>query len=151
MLMTLKLENRLQAMCLCQLEGRCVEYVGIYEGGKQAKWMTSWYFELDQFFDLPVTLYCDNNAALSLSKNSSGHSKVKHVEMRTHWIREVVERGEVVIEPVSSEDNVADLFTKALPRPKLERFIKMLGMEYLDIYSRLHNSVKTKIFKNDHV
>lgn len=109
------------------------EYVGAYEGGKQAKWMASWYFELDQYFDLPVKLYCDNNAAIALTKNTSGHSRVKHVDMRTHWIREVVERKEVIVQPIASEDNVADLFTKALTRPKLERFIKLMGMEFLDI------------------
>ena len=109
------------------------EYVGVYEGGRQAKWMTSWYFELDQYFDLPVTVHCDNEAALALAKNASGHSRVKHVEVKTHWIRDAVEHGEVHIEPISSEDNIADIFTKPLSQPKLERFIKMMGMEVLDV------------------
>ncbi|GLB45342.1 hypothetical protein LshimejAT787_2200050 [Lyophyllum shimeji] len=109
------------------------EYVGIFEAGKQAMWVTSWYLEVDQYFDLPVTVFCDNDAAVSLSQNTSGHSKVKHVAVKTHWIREAVDCGDIHIEPIPSDDNLADIFTKSLPRPRLERLIKMMGMEILDI------------------
>jgi hypothetical protein len=109
------------------------EYIGVYEAGKQAKWMTSWYTELDQFYDLPVTIYCDNEAAVTLAKNANGHSKIKHISMKAHWIREIVEAEEVLVEGISSEENVADIFTKALHRPKHEKFINMMGMESLNI------------------
>ena len=55
------------------------EYIGIFEGGKQANWMMSWYFELDQYYNLPVTLHCDNPAAKALAETTTGHSKIKHV------------------------------------------------------------------------
>jgi len=63
------------------------EFVGVFEGGKQVKWMYFWYTEVDQHFDLPITLYCDNNSAIALTQNTSGHSKIKHVDIKTHWIR----------------------------------------------------------------
>ncbi len=66
------------------------EYIGIFEGGKQAKWMTSWYFELDQYYDLPVSLHCDNRAAKALAETANGHSKIKHVAMKSHGVRESV-------------------------------------------------------------
>lgn len=109
------------------------EYIGVYKAGKQAKWMSSWYFELDQFYDLPVTVYCDNDAARKLAKNPNGHSKIKHISMKTHWIREVVEAKEVYVEGISTEENIADIFTKPLHRPTHEKFVKMMGMEFLDI------------------
>jgi hypothetical protein len=109
------------------------EYIGVYEAGKQAKWMTSWYTELDQFYDLPVTVYCDNEAAVTLAKNANGHSKIKHISMKAHWIREIVETKEVLVEGISTEENVADIFTKALHRPKHEKFVNMMGMEFLNI------------------
>ncbi len=93
------------------------EYIGIFEGGKQAKWMTSWYFELDQYYDLPVALHCDNRAAKALADNANGHSKIKHVAMKSHWVRESVEQKELKIVEIATDDNPADLFTKSLHRP----------------------------------
>ena len=109
------------------------EYIGVFEAGKQAKWMTSWYTELDQFYDLPVTVYCDNKAAVILTKNANGHSKIKHISMKAHWIREIVETKEVLVEGIATDENIADIFTKALHRPKHEKFVKMMGMEILNI------------------
>jgi len=109
------------------------EYVGTYEAGKQGKWMTSWYKELDMYYDGPVTVHRDNNAALALTKNTSGHSRVKHVEVKTHWIREAVHREDISIVPIFTDNNTADIFTKPLNRQKLEKFIKQMGMETLNI------------------
>ena len=109
------------------------EYIGVYEAGKQAKWMTSWYTELNQFYDLPITVYCDNEAAVTLAKNANGHSKIKHISMKAHWIREIVEAKEVLVKGISSEENVTDIFMKALHCPKHEKFVNMMGMEFLNI------------------
>ena len=55
------------------------EYIRVYEAGKQAKWMTLWYTELDQFYDLPITVYSDNEAVVTLTNNANSHSKIKHI------------------------------------------------------------------------
>lgn len=94
--------------------------------------MYFWYSEVDQHFDLPMTVYCDNNLAIVLTQNTSGHSKIKHVDIKTHWIHEAVTFGDIHVEPVSSEENIVDIFTKSLSRPKLENLIKMMGMEFLE-------------------
>jgi hypothetical protein len=109
------------------------EYVSASESGKQARWMYSWYIEVDQSFDLPIIIYCDNDAAVTATRNTSGHSKLKHVDVKVHWIREAVKLGFIHIEPISSEENIADIFTKSLSRPKLEYLIKKMGMEFLDM------------------
>src|ERR1700678_4452989 len=56
------------------------EYVSASESGKQARWMYSWYIEVDQSFNLPIIIYCDNDAAVTATRNTSGHSKLKHVD-----------------------------------------------------------------------
>lgn len=109
------------------------EYVSTCESGKQARWMYSWYTEVDQSFDIPIIIHCDNDAAVTATRNTSGHSKLKHVDVKIHWIREAVKLGFIHIEPISTEENVADIFTKSLSRPKLEYLIKKMGMEYLDL------------------
>jgi hypothetical protein len=64
------------------------EYVSVSESGKQARWMYSWYTEVDQSFNLPIIIHCDNDAAITATRNTSGHSKLKHVDLKIHWIRE---------------------------------------------------------------
>lgn len=112
---------------------REAEYIGVFKAGKQAKWMTLWYTELDQFYDLPITVYCNNEAAVILAKNTNGHSKIKHVSMKPHWIREIIEAKEVIVKGILTEENIADIFTKALHHPKHEKFVKMMGIEVLNI------------------
>jgi hypothetical protein len=108
------------------------EYVSTCESGKQARWMYSWYTEVDQSFDLPIIIYCDNDAAVTATQNTSGHSKLKHVDIKIHWIREAVKLGFIHVAPISTDENIADIFTKSLSRPKLEYLINKLGMEFLN-------------------
>ena len=91
--------------------------------------MKSWLDEIDVTEDLPIIIHCDNTAAISISENTGGtHSRVKHVDVKHHWIRETVELGEIAIEYIPSEDNIADLFTKSLARPQLEKLMGLMGM-----------------------
>jgi hypothetical protein len=104
------------------------EYVAVYEAGRQAKWLIQWLQEVEIFKDLPFEIRCDNNAAITLTKNSSGHSRMKHTNIKHHWIREAVEAGEIVVTKIPTEENIANLFTKALPRPQFEKLVKMMGL-----------------------
>ncbi|GJR71579.1 retrovirus-related pol polyprotein from transposon TNT 1-94 [Tanacetum coccineum] len=76
--------------------------------------------------DIPIM--CDNKGAIDLSKNPVQHSRTKHIEIRHHFLRDNVQKGNISIEKVSSEDNIADILTKPLKR---EPFIYLrlgLGM-----------------------
>ena len=71
---------------------------------------------------------CDNTSAINLSKNLIQHSRTKHIEIRHHFLRDNVQKGDVVIKFVSTENQLADIFTKPLSE---EHFIKIrheLGM-----------------------
>ena len=63
-----------------------------------------------------VKLSGDNQAAIALSYNPEHHDKVKHVERRHFFIRETVEEGLLSVPYVKTVDNIADFFTKALPK-----------------------------------
>ncbi|GJS57257.1 hypothetical protein Tco_0652041 [Tanacetum coccineum] len=64
--------------------------------------------------DIPIM--CDNKGAIDLSKNPVQHSRTKHIEIRHHFLRDNVQKGNISIEKVSSEDNIADILTKPLKR-----------------------------------
>ena len=61
-----------------------------------------------------VPLFCDNNGAIALEKELRSYHKSKHVERRYHIIRELVGKGDVLVQKVASVDNVADPLTKAV-------------------------------------
>ena len=80
-----------------------------------------------------VPLVCDNTSAINLTKNPIQHSRTKHIEIRHHFIREHVSRGDCEILFIESEKQLADLFTKPLPRDRLNMLRTELGI--LDISS----------------
>jgi len=88
--------------------------------------MTLWYTELDQFYDLSITVYCDNEAAIILAKNANRHSKIKHVWMKAHWIREIIEAKEVIVKGISTEENIAD---KGITPPETRKIRQNDGYE----------------------
>ena len=67
-----------------------------------------------------MVVYCDNSNAIDISKNSVQHSKTKHLKIRYHFIRNLVERKIVCIEYIPTERQNADIFTKPFDRSKFE-------------------------------
>ncbi|CAA7043509.1 unnamed protein product [Microthlaspi erraticum] len=62
----------------------------------------------------PFLVYCDNKSAIDISKNPVQHSRTKHIDIRHHFVRELVEEKQVVLEHVVTDLQLADLFTKPL-------------------------------------
>ena len=75
-----------------------------------------------------IPIMCDNKGAIDLSKNPVQHSRTKHIEIRHHFLRDNVQKGNITIEKVASEDNLADIFTKPLKREPFNHLRLGLGM-----------------------
>jgi hypothetical protein len=71
---------------------------------------------------LPIIIHEDNKGAITLSENQVYNSRSKHIKMHKFRVRELVESGDVRISYIPSSQNVADLFTKALPLPAFQLF-----------------------------
>ncbi|GJU14493.1 hypothetical protein Tco_1142459 [Tanacetum coccineum] len=76
-----------------------------------------------------VPLYCDNKSAIALCCNNFQHFRSKHIDIRHYFIREQVENGVVELYFVRTEYQLADIFTKALPRERFEFILHRLGMK----------------------
>ncbi len=63
-----------------------------------------------------MAIRCDNQGAISLTKNPTQHARTKHIDVQHHFVRERVENGEVTFEYCLTEDMVEDMLSKALPR-----------------------------------
>ena len=65
-------------------------------------------------------IHCDSQSALDLSKNSMYHSRTKHIDVRYHWIREVMDQQLLKLVKIHTKENPADIMTKVVTRDKLE-------------------------------
>ena len=65
-------------------------------------------------------IYCDNTSAISITKNPTMHSKMKHIPIKYHFLWEHVVEKNIRVEYVGTKEQVADIFTKPLPREAFE-------------------------------
>ena len=104
------------------------EYVAMSRCAQQMVWMQSWLGEVAVEYSLPGLIKGDNRGAIALTKNTKDHGKVKHIDIRHHYIRELLQSGDILIEQVPSAENLADLFTKPLPRDHHHRLLAALNI-----------------------
>ena len=64
----------------------------------------------------PIVIFCDNISAMNISKSLVMHSKTKHISIKYHFVRELVQDKEIRLEYVHSKEKISDIFTKPLPK-----------------------------------
>nr|GEZ81345.1 retrovirus-related Pol polyprotein from transposon TNT 1-94 [Tanacetum cinerariifolium] len=112
----------------CQDTRRSTSESAQFLGDKLILWMRSQL--TDYGFDFnKIPLYCDNRSAIALCCNNIQHSRSKHIDIRHHFIREQVEIGVVELYFVTTNYQLTDIFTKALPRQRFEFILSCLGMK----------------------
>ncbi|TYK03714.1 gag/pol protein [Cucumis melo var. makuwa] len=109
------------------------EYVVVCEAAKETVWLKKFLTDLEVVLNmhLPVTLYCDNSGAVANSREPKSHKRGKHIERKYHLIREIVHQGDVIETKISSEQNMADSFTKSLTTKVFESHLHGLGLRDL--------------------
>nr|GEX99725.1 retrovirus-related Pol polyprotein from transposon TNT 1-94 [Tanacetum cinerariifolium] len=109
----------------CQNTRRSTSGSAQFLGDKLILWMRSQL--TDYGFNInKIPLYCDNRSAIALCCNNVQHSRSKHIDILHHFIREQVERGVVKLYFVTTDYQLADIFTKALPRQWFEFILPRL-------------------------
>ncbi|WJX62481.1 hypothetical protein P8452_47473 [Trifolium repens] len=103
------------------------EYIAAGSSCSQLLWMKQMLGEYNVQQDV-LTLYCDNLSAINISKNPIQHSRTKHIDIRHHFIRDLVEDNIVTLEHVATENQLADIFTKALDANRFEVLRGKLGI-----------------------
>ena len=79
--------------------------------------------------DGPSPLFLDNQSSLNVSINPEHHGRMKHLDLRTFWLRHAVEAGTIAPFHIPTSEMPADLLTKALGREKVAKFREMMGLE----------------------
>lgn len=108
------------------------EYMALTEAAKEAIYLQRFLKELGFDELTKVKVYCDNNGARKLAENPIFHHRTKHIDVRHHFIREVLEDGLLEVTYCATEDMAADILTKGLSGPKTKRCLEILGVEDVD-------------------
>src|SRR4051812_15054759 len=102
------------------------EYIAFTEAMKEALWLEGFAKQL-KLQGRGITVKCDSQSAIHLSKNSAYHERTKHIDVMLHFVR-VIERGKVQVLKVSTEDNAADMITKTLSSCKFFNCMQLLKL-----------------------
>ncbi|GJZ96056.1 hypothetical protein Tco_0668390 [Tanacetum coccineum] len=103
------------------------EYVSLSACCAQVIWMRTQLLDYRYKYN-QIPMYCDSKSAIAISCNPVQHSKTKHIDIWYHFIKEHVEKGIVELYFVGTEYQLADLFTKALPKERFEYLVHRIGM-----------------------
>ena len=98
------------------------EYRGAAVAACEVAWLEMLLADLGIHVQVPVVIYCDNLSSIQLARNPVFHARTKHIEVHYHFIRERVLDGDIDLTYVRTDEQVADIFTKALGAEKLWRF-----------------------------
>ena len=105
------------------------EYKSMANTTAEMMWVEQLLGELGIKLRVRPHLWCDNLGATYLSANPVFHARAKHIEIDFHFVRERVTRRQLDVRLVSTEDQIADGFTKALPCHKFEEFKYNLNLQ----------------------
>nr|BAK64102.1 gag-pol polyprotein [Eustoma grandiflorum] len=104
------------------------EYRGIVKGVSEVLWIRKLLQELGFPVTDPTCLMCDNKASISISENPVQHDRTKHVEIDRHFVKEKIEDGIIALPHVRSEDQLADILTKAVNGRIFEFILRKLNI-----------------------
>lgn len=119
-------KQRCVALSSCE-----AEFMAANAAACQGVWLRNLLRQITDIGDAPVVIYIDNKSAIDLTKNPVFHGRSKHIDVRYHFIRDCIERGEVDVKHVCTTKQRADVLTKAMARTKFEEMRMLLGVKDL--------------------
>ena len=104
------------------------EYISAAECGLEIVWLRTICEDFGFKQQIPTSLLLDNKSAIQMATNASNHSRTKHIKLRYHKLRELIDESTLSITYIPSQDQLADIFTKALPRDRLNSLKSAIGL-----------------------
>jgi hypothetical protein len=118
--------NRQSVVALSTCEA---EYMALSAAAQEAVWIKNFINDLGVGIQLDhIPIHVDNESAIRLTMNPEFHKRSKHIDIRHHYIRECVKKGDVRVHWISGKENPADMFTKTLPPHTFDRMCELLGL-----------------------
>ncbi|KAG6521833.1 hypothetical protein ZIOFF_018966 [Zingiber officinale] len=97
------------------------EYIAATDAACEAVWLRRILSDVEQKQEAPITIFCDNNSTIAMTKNPVFHARTKHIELRHHFIRDLVSDKKIQLKFINTNKQLADGFTKAVSSGKIEQ------------------------------
>ena len=104
------------------------DYVSAFEATKEAAWVQQLFVDITGSCDEPITLHVDNQSAFAIANNNFTSKRCKHMDIKYHYVREEIGLNHISTSYCPTDDMLADIFTKPLPRDKFTSLRERLGM-----------------------
>ncbi|KAJ9542648.1 hypothetical protein OSB04_029154 [Centaurea solstitialis] len=104
------------------------EYVAATASACQAVWLRRLLADFGQVQEGATQIYCDNKVMIAMSKNPTFHSRTKHIDIRYHFLRDLIAKGIIELKHCGTRQQVADVLTKSLPNVKHDSFKVKMGV-----------------------
>lgn len=104
------------------------EYISATSAGQKILWLRNLFAEIGFPVSGASSLHLDNQLALAVTRNPEHHGRMKHLDIRHYWLRDVVNAGEIDVKYISTKQMPADIMTKSLPRATVEEMQLLLGL-----------------------
>ncbi|KAH9794569.1 Integrase catalytic domain-containing protein [Citrus sinensis] len=101
------------------------EYMAATEAVKEAIWLKGLLGDLGVIQE-NIAVFCDNQSAIFLVKNQTHHARTKHIYVKYHYVREIIESGVVLLKKIDTKDNLSDMLTKVVSGVKFQHCLKLI-------------------------
>lgn len=112
----------------CIIIDRSRIYVSLSAAGCEAVWLRGLLFELGEDISKPTVIYEDNQGCIATTSSGKASHKLKHVDIRYHFVRDIIEKGDIVVMYIGTENQLADIMTKGLPAVTHNNARRKLGL-----------------------
>jgi len=104
------------------------EYIALTKAVKESLWLEGIAKEL-KIQNEVITVHCDSQSAIDLSRNFVHHERKKHIDIKLHFVKEVIGQGSVIVKKISTDHNPSDMITKALPSSKFFHCLDLIQLK----------------------
>ena len=101
--------------------------MAITEAVKEAIWLQGLLDDLG-VGQKQVIVFCDSQSAIHLAKNQVYHARTKHIDVRYHFVREIIKEGGVLVQKIKTDDNLADMLTKVVTTIKFNHCLDLINI-----------------------
>lgn len=103
------------------------EYMAVTEAFKEAIWLQGLIKDLG-IVQKNVNIFCDSQSAICLAKNQVHHGRTKHIDVRFHFIREIIDEGNILLQKIQTAENPADMLTKVVSGIKFQHCKNLINI-----------------------
>ena len=101
------------------------EYMAATEAVKEVIWLKGLLGDLGVIQE-NIAVFCDNQSAIFLTKNQTYHARTKHIDVKYHYVREIIESSIVWLRKIDTKDNPSDMLTNVVSGVKFQHYLKLI-------------------------